>query len=79
MYVGFSHSKIDRPVKVLRGFKRITLKPCQKEKVEIACPIEKIKWFNPVANDWELEEIAYDVFIGNSSAEKDLIKGMISL
>ncbi|AIQ67309.1 beta-glucosidase [Paenibacillus graminis] len=79
MYVGFSHSKIDRPVKVLRGFKRITLKPGQKEKVEIACPIEKIKWFNPVANDWELEEIAYDVFIGNSSAEKDLIKGMISL
>ncbi|RCX21617.1 beta-glucosidase [Fontibacillus phaseoli] len=79
MYVGFSHSKIDRPVKALRGFKRITLKQGQKEKVEIACPIEKIKWFNPVSNDWELEEIAYDVFIGNSSAEKDLIMGIISL
>ncbi|SDF74027.1 beta-glucosidase [Fontibacillus panacisegetis] len=79
LYVGFSHSRVDRPVKVLRGFKRITLKPGQKEKVEIACPIEKIKWFNPITNEWELEEIAYDVFIGNSSAEKDLIKGIISL
>lgn len=79
MYVGFSNSKIDRPVKVLRGFERITLKPGQKEKVEIACPIEKIKWFNPATNQWELEKIAYDVFIGNSSAEKDLLKGSISL
>lgn len=79
LYVGFSHSRVDRPVKVLRGFKRITLKPGQKEKVEIACPIEKIKWFNPITNEWELEEIDYDVFIGNSSAEKDLIKGIISL
>lgn len=79
LYIGYSHSTLDRPVKTLRGFKRITLKPGQKEKVEIACPIEKIKWFNPDTNKWELEEIAYDVFIGSSSAEKDLIKGMIRL
>lgn len=79
LYIGYSHSKLDRPVKTLRGFKRVTLKPGQKEKVEIACPIEKIKWFNPDTNAWELEEIAYDVFIGSSSAEKDLIKGTIRL
>ncbi|MNC84323.1 hypothetical protein D3C75_1388280 [compost metagenome] len=64
---------------MLRGFKRITLKPGQKEKVEIACPVEKIKWFNPAANRWELEEMAYEVYIGTCNAEKDLIKGSISL
>lgn len=79
LYVGFANSKIDRPIKVLRGFKRITLKPGQKTKVEITCPVEKIKWFNPAANRWELEEMAYEVYIGTSSAEKDLIKGSISL
>lgn len=79
LYIGYSRSKLDRPVKTLRGFKRITLKPGQKERVEIACPLEKIKWFNPDTNTWELEEIAYDVFIGTSSADKDLIKGMIRL
>ncbi|KWX86938.1 glycoside hydrolase [Paenibacillus riograndensis] len=79
LYVGFGNSGLDRPVKVLRGFKRITLKPGQKEKVEIACPVEKIKWFNPAANRWELEEMAYEVYIGTSSAEKHLIKGSINL
>lgn len=79
MYVGFSKSNIDRPVKVLRGFERITLNPGQKEKVKIACPIEKIKWFNPETNQWELEDIEYDVFIGNSSADEDLISESISL
>lgn len=79
MYVGFSQSNINRPVKVLKGFERITLKPGQKEKVEIKCPIEKIKWFNPETNEWELENIEYDVFIGNSSAKEDLIGGSILL
>lgn len=79
MYVGFSNSKIDRPVKVLRGFERITLEPGQKSTVEISCPIEKIKWFNPDKNQWELEDIEYDVYIGNSSAEKDLIRGNVNL
>ncbi|WP_231687897.1 glycoside hydrolase family 3 C-terminal domain-containing protein [Bacillus sp. FJAT-27251] len=79
MYIGFSNSKIDRPVKVLRGFERITLESGQKSTVEISCPIEKIKWFNPDTNQWELEDIDYDVYIGNSSAEKDLIRGSFSL
>ncbi|MHA6533097.1 beta-glucosidase family protein [Paenibacillus sp. BAC0078] len=79
LYVGFRNSKVDRPVKVLRGFKRMTLKPGQSTKVEIACPIEKIKWFNPATNQWELEHMDYEVYIGNSSAEKDLIQGSIRL
>ncbi|MEC5271724.1 beta-glucosidase [Caldifermentibacillus hisashii] len=79
MYVGFSKSNIDRPKKLLRGFERIELNPGQKERVEIACPIEKIKWFNPEKNQWELEDIEYEVYIGNSSAEKDLLSGNISL
>jgi beta-glucosidase len=79
MYVGFSQSKIDRPVKVLRGFERINLLPGETKTVEISCPIEKVKWFNPETNAWELEDIDYEVYIGNSSANKDLIQGKVNL
>lgn len=79
MYVGYSQSKIDRPVKVLRGFERITLLPGEKKIVEIACPVEKMKWFNPETNAWELEHMDYEVYIGNSSAKKDLLEGTITL
>ena len=79
MYVGFSQSKIDRPVKVLRGFERVSLKPGEKKVVNIACPIEKIKWFNPDTNKWELEMMDYEIYIGNSSDSKDLIAGKVSI
>lgn len=79
MYVGFSESKVDRPVKILRGFKRICLKPKEKKSVVISCPIDKVKWYNPDTNEWELERMDYEVYIGTSSANKDLYQGSITL
>lgn len=79
LYVGFSKSKVDRPVKVLRGFERITLNPGEKQTVEITCPIEKLKWYNPETNQWELEEMEYEVYIGNSSHNRDLLSGSITI
>lgn len=79
MYVGFENSKVDRPVKVLRGFERIELDAGETKKVEIKCPVKKIQWFNPETDKWELENMEYEVYIGNSSDEKDLLKGSIIL
>ena len=36
MYVGFGNSSIDRPVKLLRGFQRVTLSPGE-EKAGLRC------------------------------------------
>lgn len=79
LYIGFSNSKVDRPVKVLRGFKRVTLVPGQSVQVQISCPVEKVKWYNPATMGWELEHMEYEVYIGNSSAPQDLIQGSIYL
>ena len=79
LYIGFSNSRVERPVKVLRGFKRVTLEPGQVVHVQISCPVEKVKWYNPATNGWELEHMDYKVYIGNSSAPHDLITGSISL
>lgn len=79
MYVGFSQSKVDRPVKVLRGFERVTLQPGEATRVEIQCPVEKLEWFNPATDQWELEHMEYEVYIGNSSHPEDLLKGKVAL
>jgi beta-glucosidase len=76
-YVGFSKSKIDRPVKSLRGFKRITLKAGESKTVEISCPLSKLTWWNE--HKWELEKMTYEGYIGSSSAEKDLLKGVFTV
>ncbi|HZH61161.1 MAG TPA: glycoside hydrolase family 3 C-terminal domain-containing protein, partial [Metabacillus sp.] len=79
MYIGFNNSKIDRPVKVLRGFERVELGAGEKQTIQVSCPIDRVKWFNPQTNNWELEEMDYEVYIGNSSAKQDLLEGKVSL
>ncbi|MFP3040758.1 glycoside hydrolase family 3 C-terminal domain-containing protein [Treponema primitia] len=76
-YVGFSKSKVDRPIKSLRGFKRISLGVGESKTVEIVCPVEKLAWFNQ--DHWEVEKMSYEGFIGSSSADVDLLKGSFTV
>jgi beta-glucosidase len=78
-YAGFKQSAIDRPVKVLKGFQRVSLKPGEAKSVQIKTPIEKLKWFNEKTNSWELEHMEYEMYIGVSSLERDLTKQSIIL
>jgi beta-glucosidase len=79
MYIGFRNSSVDRPVKLLRGFKRVTLEPGAKRRVTISCPVEKLRWFNPETDRWELEHMDYQVYIGNSSSDKNLLEGTVTI
>ena len=79
LYVGFKHSAVDRPVKLLRGFARVELKPGESRKVSISCPVSKLEWYNPANPGFELEHMAYEVYIGTSGADKDLLAGSVNL
>ncbi|MBH1939328.1 glycoside hydrolase family 3 C-terminal domain-containing protein [Mobilitalea sibirica] len=79
MYVGFSKSSIDRPVKLLRGFTRVNLVPGEEMIVTLSCPTEKLCYYNEETNQMELEAMEYEVYIGTSSDNKDLIKGSVKL
>lgn len=73
LYIGFENSRIDRPKKLLRGFKRVSLDPGTEEEVSIFCPIEKLKFYDPAHAEWRLEDIPYTAYIGTSSDSKDLL------
>ena len=79
MYVGFSHSKVDRPVKILRGFTRVALNPGEEKKVTITCPAEKLAYYDPYTRQMQVEKMEYELYIGTSEADADLLKGSISL
>lgn len=79
MYVGFKHSSIDRPIKVLRGFTRVPLMPGEEKEIIISCPMEKLCYFNEETNQMELEHMEYEVYIGTSSSNDDLIRGIINI
>jgi beta-glucosidase len=79
LYVGFKNSKIDRPVKLLRGFSRVSLGVKERKQVRISCPIEKLKYYHTAAAAFELESMEYEVYIGTSSAGRDLLSGKVKL
>lgn len=79
LYVGFENSAVDRPVKQLRAFQRISLKAGEKGTVILRTPLEKLKWYHPTYRRWELEQMEYQIYIGSSADNKDLVKTTISL
>jgi beta-glucosidase len=79
LYIGFKHSRVERPVKLLRGFARVDLKPGESRRITLSCPKTKLEWYNPAKPGFELEPMAYEVSIGTSSAPADLLSGSVSL
>lgn len=79
VYVGFENSKVDRPVKQLRGFQRVSVKAGEEVEVTITTPLEKLKWYDPTHREWKLEHMVYSIYVGSSAAEEDLVKTEITL
>ncbi|MBQ7118327.1 MAG: fibronectin type III-like domain-contianing protein, partial [Clostridia bacterium] len=66
IYVGSNNKEIDRPVKLLKGFKRISVKAGESLSAEVDVLIDDIKFYNPENADWELDE-SYTVYVGTDS------------
>lgn len=78
-YIGFENSAVDRPVKILRGFERVNLSMGESKTIAITVPFKELTWFNPDTDQFELEYMDYTVYIGTSSANDDLLSGIVSL
>ena len=66
VYIGSNNTETDRPVKVLKGFKRVSVKTGETLTVEVDVLIDDIKFYNPENDSWELDE-SYTVYVGADS------------
>ena len=79
LYVGFSNSKIDRPLKLLRDFFKININPKEKKKVFLEINIHDLAWYNNKKKKWEIEDIEYEILVGGSSDNRKLLKSKINI
>ena len=79
MYVGFENSKIDLPIKLLKGFKKVEIKPKETKSVTIIVNKNDLAYYNPETKEWVIERMKYNIFIGPSSNIKYLLKKVISI
>lgn len=67
------------PHKTLRGYERVTLKAGEKQTVAIPMPKDAFKCWDEAAGEMRAIPGKYEVFVGNSSADKDLKKVTVKL
>jgi beta-glucosidase len=79
MYVGFANSAVDRPVKLLRDFDKVALQPGETRTVTLDVAVKELAWYNPDDTEWQTETMSYEVYVGGSSAEEDLLQGIFTV
>lgn len=66
VYVSSNRKDVDRPVKLLKGFKRVNVKSGESKQVTISVEVNEIKFYNPDSGEWELDK-NYTVYLGTDS------------
>jgi beta-glucosidase len=73
LYVGFPNAKVDRPVKLLRGFTRVSLAPGETKRVTFPVRVKDLAAWDPAARAWVVERTEHTVLVGGSSRATDLL------
>ncbi|MBR6101531.1 MAG: glycoside hydrolase family 3 C-terminal domain-containing protein [Ruminococcus sp.] len=69
LYVSDRESSVIRPVKELKGFEKVFLKPGESKKVVFRLDSRAFAYYEPAIEDWYVEYGAYDILIGASSRD----------
>lgn len=67
VYVSDVECSAPRPVKELKGFEKIELRPGQSRTVEILLPSDSFMYYDINRHEFVLEPGQFDIFVGNSS------------
>ena len=66
LYVGASNTKLYRPKKELKGFKKVFLKAGEEKEITIPFDEYTFRYWNTVTNSWEIEECRYDIMVSSN-------------
>lgn len=78
LYVNDIYSSVTTPVKELKGFSRIDLKPGERKTVEISIPVSALSLVDK-DNRTVVEPGEFEIMAGGSSRDEDLIKTIIEV
>jgi beta-glucosidase len=74
MYVEHVGSSVERPVRELRGYRRLTLAPGETRPVQVPLPISTLAYWDQTVHRWVVEADQVRVRVGGSSADLRVAK-----
>ena len=69
LYVKHLGSKVERPIKELKGFQRVALKAGETKTVQIPLSAKDLAYWDAQKKQWVVEEEKVDLMLGGSSAD----------
>jgi beta-glucosidase len=69
LYIGDEESYLERPVKELKGFRKIYLEPGETKTVEFVIEPDMLKFFDDAKHEWVLEKGKFTAYVGASSKD----------
>jgi beta-glucosidase len=78
LYVGDAHSGVPRPVKELKGFTKVRLKPGETKRVSLTLDRRAFSYYDVNKKDWNAQPGDFAILVGSSS-EKIELKGLFTL
>jgi beta-glucosidase len=72
LYVGDAHAKVPRPVKELKGFARVDLKPGETRHITLALNPRAFQYYDVQKKDWTADPGTFKILIGSSSDQIQL-------
>ena len=78
VYVGDGHARVPRPVKELRGFAKIELKPGETKHVKVMLNQRALSYYDVAAKQWRADAGDFAILVGRS-AEQIVLRGRLAL
>jgi beta-glucosidase len=78
MYIRDIVSSVTRPVKELKGFKKIRLAPGESQTVALPIGPDQLS-FTDIEKQWVVEPGDFEIMVGNSSRDQDLKKLILAV
>ncbi len=78
LYVGDSHASVPRPLKELKGFAKINLKPGESKQVTLTLDRRAFSFYDVKKSDWNAEAGEFSILVGGASDDIQL-KGKFTL
>ncbi len=78
LYVGDSHASVPRPVKELKGFAKVDLKPGESKRITLKLDRRAFSFYDVGRKDWNAEPGDFGILVGGSS-DKIQLQGKFTL
>ena len=69
LYVSDLKSSLPRPVKELKGFRKITLQPGQEQTVSFTIDRKALSFYDDTKQDWVVEPGTFEALVGASACD----------